>query len=152
MAYTAPGGKKRVCYYYDGESCLVAACSVDPFECLESISEVSAAIMHYNFDNLLAPHAGCFASNKRRHRELLLWPRTPYETASDTYDTQPAAQLWPVQKNGDLCEYLGPPGLPLRELPTLPRPRSASERKFHSVIPISATAQSYTGRDDKISL
>lgn len=37
--------------------------------------------------------------------KLLLWTRTPHEATSDPHDSQPPPELWPLQKNGDLCMF-----------------------------------------------
>lgn len=42
----------------------------------------------------------------RWHRELLLRPGASHETASYPNDSQPAAELRTVQKDGDLCVFL----------------------------------------------
>lgn len=42
----------------------------------------------------------------RRHRKLLLRAGASHETASYPNDSQPAAELWTVQENGDLCVCL----------------------------------------------
>eukprot|EP00964_Phaeocystis_antarctica_P153696 scaffold122046_cov84-Phaeocystis_antarctica.AAC.3 len=42
---------------------------------------------------------------RQRHRQLLLWAGAPDEAAPDSDGAQPAAQLRPVQEDGDL-----PPG------------------------------------------
>ena len=44
-------------------------------------------------------------SHFRWCRKLLLWTGTSDEASQDTHDTQPPAQLWALQKNGDLCKY-----------------------------------------------
>lgn len=44
-------------------------------------------------------------SSQRRCRKLLLRPGPPHETAQDSHDPQPSAQLRPVQEHGDLCEF-----------------------------------------------
>lgn len=41
----------------------------------------------------------------RWHWKLLLWAGSPHETSQDTHDTQPYPQLWPLQKNGNLCKF-----------------------------------------------
>ena len=43
---------------------------------------------------------------RRRHRKLLLWPRTSNEASSHTDDPQLVAELRPVQKDGDLCKFI----------------------------------------------
>lgn len=41
----------------------------------------------------------------RRYRKLLLWPGTPDETAPHSNDPQPTAELWIIQKDGNLRRF-----------------------------------------------
>lgn len=42
----------------------------------------------------------------RRCGKLLLRPGASHEASPNPYDPQPVAQLWPLQKDGDLCTSL----------------------------------------------
>jgi hypothetical protein len=91
--------KKRVAYFYDGES----------WSHFIFVTNISASVHsrivtqnEYRIHKALCSHVSS-APTRRGHWQLLLWASAPNETASHSNDAQSDCKLWPVQAHGDLC-------------------------------------------------